>query len=56
MFLGARRKAREEAGYSLGFSSAFGSWGLLASREGAAFIPSASRIAVLRRFRASSRA
>jgi hypothetical protein len=50
------RALDQVAGLSLleSVSSVFGSWGLLCPREGA--IPSASRIALLRRFRASSRA
>jgi hypothetical protein len=50
------QQACQVADYSVGFSSVFGSWGLLASREGAGFIPRTSRIALLRRFRTSSRA
>ena len=50
------QSAKPEANYSAGLSSIFGSCGLLACREDTGFIPSASRIALLRRFRASSRA
>jgi hypothetical protein len=56
----AASEARKEIGYSLGFSTGFSptfdSWELLASCEGAGFVANASRIARLRRFRASSRA
>jgi hypothetical protein len=52
----AASESHKEIGYSPGFSSTFGSWQLSASREGVGFLSSASRIARLRRFRASSRA
>jgi hypothetical protein len=46
-----RWRLLQVADRSVDFSSIFGSWGLLAG-----FIPSVSRIALLRRFKASSRA
>src|SRR5471030_948982 len=48
--------ASKEAGYSLGFSSVFGSSSFFVSSLDVGPIPIASRIAMFRRFRASSRA